>query len=127
MKRSPLHRRTPMKRRGFNPKAVWPPKPRKPLKKQSQARKHANKKYLEQREDFLRAKPVCGGCLTRDRNPAPAAQIHHSRGRIGRLLRDEKYWIGVCNDCHLWIHSNPNAARELGLLASIADWNTVPR
>jgi len=101
---------------------------RTPLKKVSKSMRRKSVIYFERRVEFLREHPVCGACLARGINPAPSAQLHHSRGRIGRLYLDERFWIGVCAPCHAWIHEEaPNEARELGLLASVAEWNTFPK
>lgn len=52
-----------------------------------------------------------------------ATQIHHRRGRAGKLLLDERFWIPVSADGQMWIHANPAAARERGLLCAVGLWN----
>ncbi len=42
--------------------------------------------------------------------------IHHSRGRSGRFLLLEKYWIPVCRRCHNWIGDHPAKAKAIGLV-----------
>jgi hypothetical protein len=56
----------------------------------------------------------------------PASDIHHKRGRAGALLLLTRFWAGVCSAHHRWIHENPQAARELCLLANQGEWNTLP-
>ena len=59
--------------------------------------------------------------------PKAATECHHTHGRVGKLLLFKPWWIAVCSDCHKWIHSNPERARELGLLCAIGEWNTQPK
>lgn len=115
-------------------KQEWGDKPKPPAKKQkrglrrqSVARATETKFYYQERAVFLRVFPVCIACLTRGLSAAPSAQVHHRRGRIGRLLREQRFWTAVCAECHEWIHGNPNEARKIGLLVRIAEWNTFPR
>jgi hypothetical protein len=56
-----------------------------------------------------------------------ATDLHHSRGRIGRLLNAEEFWMALCRTHHNFVHSNPSQAREMGLLPPIGQWNTFPR
>lgn len=104
-----------------------PAPPRKALRRQSKRMAREMDAYHGQRAVFLQRYPICAACLTRGINPAPAVQIHHARGRIGKLLRDERFWIGTCAECHDWIHQNARAARELGLLAPASEFNVYPR
>lgn len=97
------------------------------LRKQSVKRGKENDRYLAMRIDFLRRFPICAACLTRGISPAPSAQIHHQRGRVSKLLTDERFFIAICAECHVWCHSFPNEARELGLIAPVGEWNRVPR
>lgn len=53
-------------------------------------------------------------------------EIHHIRGRTGRLLRDQRFWMAVSKQGHRWIHSNPAAARQRGWYAEKGDWNKSP-
>lgn len=67
----------------------------------------------------------------------PATQCHHQRGRIGRLLLDDRFWIPVSAAGHARIGSNPEWARHvfaflqdgrsLTLLCQRGQWNTVPK
>lgn len=72
-------------------------------------------------------------------NQLRATQVHHQRGRVGRLLMDERFWIPVSESAHALIHSNMEWARqtdallcggdtrELKLLCARGQWNTVPK
>lgn len=62
---------------------------------------------------------VCGKRGTAN-NPL---HVHHARGRVGALLTDARFWWPVHDQpCHAWIHANPQAARERGLLAAPGEW-----
>lgn len=52
----------------------------------------------------------------------PAIEIHHCKGRSGKLLMKIPYWIAVCRKAHQWIHKHPAAARRLGLI--LPNWNS---
>lgn len=56
---------------------------------------------------------------------APSTQCHHRRGRMGKLLLMEEHWVPVCDDCHRWIHSHVEKARDIGLIAPLGLWNTA--
>lgn len=59
--------------------------------------------------------------------PLPATQCHHIRGRRGPLLLARQWWCPVSSEGHQWIDRNPDAARKLGLLCRVGEYNTVPR
>lgn len=79
--------------------------------------------YWARAKAFLAVHPLCEfpdcRCKSRD--------VHHVRGRVGSLLLDERFWKAMCRQHHDWINRNPDAARELGLLAQPGEWNTTPR
>jgi hypothetical protein len=47
-----------------------------------------------------------------------ATDVHHTRGRLGAMLVDKKWWLPVSRAGHIWIHANPREATEKGLLFS---------
>lgn len=53
-------------------------------------------------------------------------QVHHTRGRIGRLLRMQEFWLGVSDVGHSLINSHPEWARKNGFLCPWGQYNTVP-
>lgn len=55
-----------------------------------------------------------------------ATDVHHQRGKVGRLLCDTRFFLPVCRGCHDWIHQHPNRARELGLIAPASEWEVYP-
>ena len=52
-----------------------------------------------------------------------ATQCHHSRGRVGSLLMDERFWVPVSAYGHRCITYYPSDARARGLLCPIGQWN----
>lgn len=99
------------------------------LRQHSKTREKEMRLYYKERKEWLSlpANAACRICLCLDRSPAPATEVHHQRGRIGRLLRDQRFWIPSCRGCREVPHENPAWAREVGLLAEVADWNVYPR
>ena len=53
--------------------------------------------------------------------------VHHSRGRLGALLGDERFWVPMCHRCHSWCHSHVGEARELGWFCDKGEWNSLPK
>lgn len=121
------------------PKAIWtqafPPKPTpeklRPQKKPRLRVRPVSKVRSARLREYSRAvalwklKPenkMCRypGC---DRK---TTDCHHSRGRVGALLLDERWWVPVCARHHDWIHANPAEARDIGMIAAKGDWNTSP-
>jgi hypothetical protein len=80
MKRTPLKRRTPIRRT-------------------SRRRARDLKKYYELRQDFLTEYPVCQICA-KERS----TEIHHTRGRNGWRLLSIPTWLALCHWCHSKIH-----------------------
>jgi hypothetical protein len=44
----------------------------------------------------------------------PATEVHHKKGRIGKLLLDTRFWLGVTRKGHKWIEEHPEEAKKLG-------------
>lgn len=108
--------------------AVQVAKPRKPIKKQSCARQREMRAYYEERVDFL-LKPenlACAVCRCLGESPMSATEIHHARGRCGRLLRDQRFWVATCRSHRETPHQRPTWARAMGLLSTATEWNTYP-
>jgi hypothetical protein len=65
-------------------------------------------KYNKEVKIFLAENPVCpvtGG---------KATQVHHKKGRIGKLLMDKRFWLAVSDEGHRKIELNPEWAKEMG-------------
>ena len=87
-------------------------KQRKPINKFSKKRLKQNQEYLSEREKFLldpqnQICPITGNQTT---------EVHHSAGRIGKLLLYVPYWIAVSRSGHNWIHDNPKESYKNGYL-----------
>jgi hypothetical protein len=81
-----------------------------PIKKVSLKRNLDNKEYLKVRKIFLESLIFCQvkNCK------GLATEIHHKKGRIGKLLTDISYFLGVCRECHSKIELEPMWAKENG-------------
>lgn len=66
---------------------------------------------------FLKDHPVC----RKERCMWRAVQVHHSRGRLGSLLTDARFFVEICKLHHRWIHDNMDAARKEGLLCQLGE------
>lgn len=77
-------------------------------------KKKAKRDYMRAKKKFLEAHPACAVTLYKR-----STQIHHSRGRLGALLLDERFWIPVSQTGHNWIHANIAMARKVR-------WNGIP-
>lgn len=75
-------------------------------------RKLQNAEYLKLRLDFLNLNQKCEALLSDC--TAYATDVHHKKGRTGRLLIDTRYWKAVCRSCHRWIEEHPIEAKEKG-------------
>ncbi len=80
---------------------------RKRIMPRSEKRSKEERAYLTLREVFLKDKicPITG---------QQATEIHHKKGRIGKLLCDIKYWLAVSREGHIKIENNPEWAKEQG-------------
>lgn len=83
---------------------------RKRMRPFSVKREAEMKQYRKDRIEFLNRPqnmicPVTGERTT---------EVHHKKGRIGSLLLDQRFWLGVSSDGHKWIEANPEKAKELG-------------
>jgi hypothetical protein len=105
MKRSPLKRRTPLKRSGK-------------LRPVSKKRAGQNKVYSALRREFLEAhiEKCCPVIKFHYDVEVPCTEIHHTFGRENEKLNDVSYWLAVSREGHRIIHDSPNEAREHGWL-----------
>ena len=77
------------------------------IRKQSKKRASEMREYAIKRKAFLSGKicPVTG---------EQASQVHHMKGRIGKLLNDTAYWLAVSHAGHRKIEENPDWAKQQG-------------
>ena len=103
-------------------------RPAKPQARQRAVRRRSKRmtsimaQYRKQKGVFLATHPWCQVYG----KPNLATQIHHSRGRSGTLLLDERFWLAVCPSAHDFIHRDPAAARANGYLCALGEWNKPP-
>ena len=87
----------------------------------SAKRREEMKIYAKKRKAFLTANPRCVVFPRRK-----ATDIHHMRGRAGRLFLCEDYWLPVCRTAHIKIGENPQWARDNGYLCEKGHWGKQP-
>ncbi len=122
MKRTPLRRKTPMKR-------SQKPMKRTPLKRQSSSKsaKEKRKSYASAKKEYMEGRKNkhhcerCEGLIGIER-----LDLHHKAGRSGssenelgemeRNLTNKATFMAVCRNCHDYIHKFPKEAREKGWL-----------
>jgi hypothetical protein len=90
--------------------AVKEEKKKKPISIKSVKRMAEERLYLKKKKEYLTAHIRCEvkGCNK------VGEQLHHRKGRIGKLLYDERYFMAVCNEHHRIIEDNPELAIKNG-------------
>lgn len=72
-------------------------------------------KYRKVRDQFMKEHQNCQarlqGCTIK------ATDCHHSRGKVGDLLTDKRYFKALCMSCHNYVETHPVTAKEMGLSA----------
>lgn len=100
-------------------------RPVRPVSKRSLPRR---RQYTVDAREWKLKNPWCHCCgLIFQRKPKAATSVHHSRGRVGSLLLDQRFWKAACDECHEYIHHNPSIAQALGLFCRMGRWNTPPK
>lgn len=85
-------------------------KPRKRIKPMSEKRAAQNKEYLKLRTEFLKKNRFCAvfnGLIL-------ATEVHHMKGKIGKLLTDTRFFLPVSRAGHNFIENNPAIAYKKG-------------
>lgn len=98
---------------------------RKAVRRVSLAMRKRLAEYQRVRVDYLRAHLICEGCvpLFGAKHPARATEVHHTRGRVGKLLCQSENFKALCVGCHSFCHSHPAIARSAGLICPVGQWN----
>lgn len=103
------------------------------LKKISRSRRTSLAKYQALAGAFLSLPEnrLCIICQTRREHGENilinlATEIHHHRGRRGRLLCWLPGFRPSCYHCRMWPHEHPRTAREYGLLSPAPLWDVFP-
>lgn len=68
--------------------------------------------YSKLRKDYLCLHSFCQAKLPGICN-YNATDVHHKKGR-GKYYLITTTWLAVCRQCHDWIETHPNDAKELG-------------
>ena len=89
----------------------------KTIKRQSEKRKKKNRIYSADRKVYLADHPQCQAKVSSDCT-GESTEIHHkySGSNRDKYFLDVTTWVAICRNCHLWVHANPKAARELRIL-----------
>lgn len=87
---------------------------RSPLKKKKYTIRPRSKKRAEQEKEYQRLRKEWLPGKKDPENGKPAETVHHMKGRIGKLLTDTRYWLGVTMETHIKIENNPEWAYEKG-------------
>ncbi len=87
---------------------------RTPIRKMSKAKGIEYRKYI-----LARARALPGKRCEWPTDPCvnQADDVHHTRGRVGKMLNDQRYWTFLCRQHHHWVHTNAREARKMGLLS----------
>lgn len=75
----------------------------------SEKRKTELAEYRKERKSYLSLHPICQVC-----NISETTEIHHKKGKIGKLLYNPLYFLAVCRPCHNKIENNPEWSKENG-------------
>lgn len=82
------------------------------IPKFSKKRKIENALYVKKRRIFMEHNKTCQAQLSGCTHLA--TDLHHPRGRLGKLLTDETNFLALCRSCHTFIETNPEFAKEEG-------------
>jgi hypothetical protein len=93
-------------------------KPVKKIPKVSTKEVERLKKYNIARTEFL-AKPENANCRVYPH--LKATQVHHKKGRTGSLLWDQRFFLAVSHQGHVFIHENVEWAKEKGFILTRLD------
>ena len=96
-------------------------KTKKPIPKVSQKQVERLAQYRKVRDQFMKEHPNCQarlqGCTIK------STDCHHSRGKVGDLLTDKRYFKALCRNCHSYLEVHPDEAKEKGFSLSRLETN----
>lgn len=121
MKKTPLKRRTPLKRKAWTRSSSKPMK-RSRIPRVSAKMALATKAYRCMADAFLESHPHCEVCC--EDNPLArnlwkrSKEVHHKRGRTAGLLIDVRFFMAICRYHHQQIHDHTAWARERGYIGN---------
>jgi len=81
-----------------------------PIAKRSKKRAKEERDYEKVKKAYLEVFPICEvhNC------GQSSFDIHHKKGRIGKLLIDINHFMAVCRKCHDYIELHPEWAKIQG-------------
>jgi hypothetical protein len=82
----------------------------------SKKRQVAMDEYSKKRLAFLSLHIACQAKLVGCKGSS--TDVHHKAGRVGDNYLNMTTWLAVCRDCHTYIETHPEEAKELGLSES---------
>ncbi len=83
---------------------------RKPVRQVSHSMKKRLVEYGKAKRLFLHDHPWCQECFT-----SKATDLHHRKGRLGKLLTDPMYFMALCRTCHRFYHENVSLGYARGV------------
>lgn len=99
----------------FNPNRFRPdPKPEPKEKKKPKRIKPRSAKRAKEYEIYNSIRPIYLKGKICPITGRPAEEIHHKKGKIGKLLYDIRYFLAVTREGHDKIEANPEWAYEMG-------------
>lgn len=78
--------------------------------------------YMKIKRRLITKCPWCPVASLIESKSRRTRDIHHIRGRAGKLFMDERYMMPVSRWGHEWIAANPDLARQNGWLAPEGKW-----
>ena len=98
-------------------KSCWAKLHKKPINPISKSQQNILNEYKPIRKKFLEENPICQANVKC--NGAEANQVHHQKKKNSKKdWLDTEYFLAVCHECHCWIETHPQEAKELGLSVS---------
>lgn len=91
----------------------WKKTPKKKIKSRSTKRAKEESLYLKENKAFLETHREIGTkCpVFPDK---PITEVHHMKGRIGKLLLDKEFWLPVSSRGHAYIEKHREEAMQKG-------------
>ena len=84
---------------------------KKSIPRESKKRAVENRQYSKETRVAFFEKPENKSCKICGKE---ATDIHHMKGRVGKLLNDMRFMIGLCRSCHSRVEENPEWAISNG-------------
>lgn len=91
-------------------------KPKKEVKKESDARKEINKQLKKLAPQIIAKHPMCQ--IKSEKCTGKSECAHHVRGRLKDNILNEKTLLAVCYACNLWCETNTGQAIAKGFKKS---------